>query len=107
MLTGTDERTAGLTAGALQSGRNATKKAAAREKIASDAGRSPLSKLRRLEWVGQTVASVCWICSVLAYGIRSSGDLLQLCAASAWLLANIAAAATSDAASTSSADDAN
>jgi hypothetical protein len=28
--------------------------------------------------------------SVLAYGINSTGDWLQLCAASAWLLANIA-----------------
>ena len=27
---------------------------------------------------------------MLAYGIESSGDWLQLCAASAWLLANIA-----------------
>ena len=27
---------------------------------------------------------------MLAYGIESGGDWLQLCAASAWLLANIA-----------------
>ena len=27
---------------------------------------------------------------MLTYGIHSPGDLLQLCAASAWLLANIA-----------------
>ena len=46
----------------------------------------------RIEWLGQTVASICWIASVLAYGISSSGDWLQLCAASSWLLANIVAA---------------
>ena len=42
----------------------------------------------------QTVASICWIISVFSYGISSSGDVLQLCAASAWLLANIAAVMT-------------
>ena len=29
-----------------------------------------------------------------AYGIESSGDMLQVCAASAWLLANIATLVT-------------
>ncbi len=29
-----------------------------------------------------------------AYGIESSGDMLQVCAASAWLLANIATIVT-------------
>ena len=48
-------------------------------------------KVLSVEWLGQTVASVCWICSVLVYGIQSPGDWLQLCAASAWLLANLAA----------------
>lgn len=51
-----------------------------------------LMRVLRIEWLGQTVASICWIASVLAYGISSSGDWLQLCAASSWLLANIAAA---------------
>ena len=51
-----------------------------------------LIRVLRIEWLGQTVASICWIGSVLAYGISSSGDWLQLCAASSWLLANIAAA---------------
>ena len=51
-----------------------------------------LARVLRIEWLGQTVASLCWIASVLAYGISSSGDWLQLCAASSWLLANIAAA---------------
>lgn len=44
-----------------------------------------------LEWLGQTVASICWIVSMLSYGISSTGDWLQLSAASAWLIANIAA----------------
>ena len=48
----------------------------------------------RLEWLGQTVASLCWIGSVMSYGISSIGDWLQLIAASAWLLANIAAIST-------------
>lgn len=48
----------------------------------------------RIEWLGQTVASLCWIGSVMSYGIRSSGDWLQFVAASAWLLANIAAIST-------------
>ncbi|MEM8670416.1 MAG: hypothetical protein AAGG48_23020 [Planctomycetota bacterium] len=48
-----------------------------------------LEKMVSVEWVGQTVASLCWICSVFAYGISSTGDWLQLCAASAWLLANV------------------
>ena len=60
--------------------------------------RSPwATRVLRIEWLGQTVASVCWIASVLAYGISSSGDCLQLCAASAWLVANVAAVVTSEA----------
>ena len=51
-----------------------------------------LIRVLRIEWLGQTVASICWIASVLAYGISSSGDWLQLCAALSWLLANLAAA---------------
>lgn len=52
--------------------------------------RSRLNKALRVEWLGQTVASLCWIASVFSYGISSSGDWLQLAAASAWLVANIA-----------------
>ncbi len=48
----------------------------------------------RFEWLGQTIASLCWIISVFAYGVSAPGDWLQLIAASAWLLANIAAIAT-------------
>ncbi len=68
------------------------------EKVGNPAGtyswQNQLVKIMRIEWLGQTVASICWIGSVLAYGISSSGDWLQLSAASAWLLANIAAAVT-------------
>lgn len=46
-----------------------------------------------LEWYGQTLASLCWIASVFTYGIDNAGDLLQLFAASAWLIANISVAA--------------
>ena len=67
MLTGADERVA-----------------------ATGLRRSRLAKARSIGWLGQTLASMCWIGSMVAYGIESSGDWLQLCAASAWLLANIA-----------------
>ena len=53
-----------------------------------------VSRGLRIEWLGQTVASICWIASMFAYGISSTGDYLQLSAASAWLLANIAAVVT-------------
>ncbi len=42
------------------------------------------------EWLGQTMASACWIVSVFVYGISSTGDWLQLGAASCWMVANIA-----------------
>ena len=44
-----------------------------------------------IEWLGQTVASLCWIASVFVYGLEGAGDYLQLSAASAWFLANMAA----------------
>ena len=56
--------------------------------------RRRMKRALRVERVGQTVASLCWIASVLASGINSPGDWLQLCAASAWLIANTAAIAT-------------
>ena len=58
--------------------------------------KSRWSRLLRVEWLGQTVASLCWIASVFTYGISSVGDWLQLCAATAWLVANIAAVVTSE-----------
>ena len=56
--------------------------------------RRRVKRAMRVEWVGQTAASLCWIASVLAYGISSPGDWLQLCAGSAWLIANSAVIAT-------------
>ena len=56
-----------------------------------------VARVLRIEWLGQTVASVCWIASVLAYGISATGDWLQLCAASAWLVSNVAAVVSSEA----------
>ncbi|MEM1403023.1 MAG: hypothetical protein AAGG55_06820 [Pseudomonadota bacterium] len=50
------------------------------------------SRMLRFEWFGQTLASVCWICSMFFYGFDSAGDWLQLCAASSWFLANVYAA---------------
>lgn len=52
--------------------------------------RSRLQRALRIEWLGQTGASVFWIGSVFSYGISSAGDWLQLAAATAWLVANIA-----------------
>lgn len=43
-----------------------------------------------LDWMGQMIASILWAASVFAYNINSLGDLLQLCAAIAWMVANIA-----------------
>jgi len=57
-------------------------------------GKNRLRKAFSIEWIGQTVASFCWIGSVLTYGMNSAGDWLQLTAASAWLLANVAALLT-------------
>lgn len=50
-----------------------------------------LRRAVRPERFGQFLASLCWIASMLVYGIESAGDWLQLCAASAWFAANVAA----------------
>ena len=50
-----------------------------------------LFKKSNLEWSGQTAASLFWAISVFIYGISSTGDILQLCAALSWLAANMAA----------------
>ncbi|MCH2180786.1 MAG: hypothetical protein MK108_02155 [Mariniblastus sp.] len=65
-----------------------------REGISIDDCQNRWWRVFRVEWLGQTVASLCWIGSVMAYGISSTGDWLQLLAASSWLLANLAAAVT-------------
>ena len=49
-----------------------------------------VSRMLRLGWLGQTVASLCWIVSVFLYGIERAADVLQLVAASSWLVANVA-----------------
>ena len=46
-------------------------------------------KVLSIEWLGQTAASLFWIVSVFVYGISSTGDWLQLCAAFSWFVANI------------------
>ena len=67
--------------------------------ITAERSESPLShefgkthplRLLKLDWLGQTIASLCWIASVFSYGITSIGDWLQLLAASCWLIANVA-----------------
>jgi len=55
--------------------------------------RSRLERAMRAEWLGQMAASVFWVTSVFVYGISSTGDWLQLAAASAWMVANLAALA--------------
>ena len=49
------------------------------------------SQVLSLDWLGQMAASVLWAVSVFVYGITSAGDVLQLCAALAWIVANLAA----------------
>ena len=52
---------------------------------------TPLRQMMRIEWIGQTLASLFWIVSVFAYGgPEGLGDWLQLMAASSWMLSNIA-----------------
>ena len=47
-------------------------------------------KYMKVEWFGQTAASLCWIFSMFFYGLDSYGDWLQLAAGLAWFIANIA-----------------
>ena len=49
-----------------------------------------MDKMMSIEWLGQTIASGSWIVSVFVYGLASTGDYLQLVAASSWMLSNIA-----------------
>ena len=55
--------------------------------------RGRIRRALRFEWLGQTLASLSWIASVFTYGLSETGDWLQLLAAFAWLLANVAALA--------------
>ena len=54
------------------------------------ANRGKMEKIMSFGWLGQTVASLCWILSVFSYGIETTGDWLQLFAASSWMVSNIA-----------------
>ena len=53
-----------------------------------------IGKMKSIEWLGQTIASGCWIVSVFVYADgalpESTGDWLQLTAASSWMMANMA-----------------
>ena len=60
--------------------------------------KNPLTQVLTLEWGGQMMASLFWTTSVFVYGISSTGDVLQLCAALAWVIANLAALKNSNAA---------
>ena len=58
-----------------------------------------VEKMVSFEWLGQTLASLCWIVSVFVYGytnsdvlVMSTGDWLQLAAASCWMVSNFASA---------------
>ena len=53
-------------------------------------GETPIQKMMSISWIGQTLASLCWIISVFVYGISGAGDWLQLGAASCWMMSNIA-----------------
>ena len=53
-------------------------------------------QMLRIEWLGQMVASLCWIASVFSYGISSQGDWLQLLAATSWFVANVASIMTAE-----------
>ena len=58
---------------------------------ATQSNNTRISKMMSLEWLGQTIASGAWIVSVFVYGLASTGDYLQLVAASSWMLSNVAA----------------
>ena len=62
-----------------------------RTEITTQSNDTRISKMMSLEWLGQTIASGAWIVIVFVYGLASTGDYLQLVAASSWMLSNIAA----------------
>ena len=59
--------------------------------VATQLNGTRISKMMSLEWLGQTIASGAWIVSVFVYGLASTGDYLQLVAASSWMLSTVAA----------------
>ena len=62
-----------------------------RTETTTQSNNTRISKMMSIEWLGQTVASGAWIVSVFVYGLASTGDYLQLIAASSWMLSNVAA----------------
>ena len=56
----------------------------------SNTSQTRIGKMMSIEWLGQTIASGSWIVSVFVFGLASTGDYLQLVAASSWMLSNIA-----------------
>ena len=67
------------------------------EVLPEEKGNIAGSNFLRIDWLGQTLASFCWIVSVFVYcyvsgeGLQlSTGDWLQLAAASSWFIANMA-----------------
>ena len=56
----------------------------------TDSQKKSLQKIG-LSWLGQMAASLFWLASFFSYGINSKGDTLQLLAAIAWMIANLAA----------------
>ena len=52
--------------------------------------RTRIERMMSPGWLGQTLASLCWILSVFVYGISHTGDWLQLLAASSWMISNLA-----------------
>ena len=70
------------------------------EVLPEEKGNIAGSNFLRIDWLGQTLASFCWIVSVFVYGYAGSdglqlptGDWLQLAAASSWFITNMAALA--------------
>ena len=92
MLTGHEEQTA-ESRPAISPNRNNRPSRASQSATATVAAEGAWARMLRIEWLGQTAASLCWLASVLAYGVGSYGDGLQLAAASAWFVANVASIA--------------
>lgn len=82
MLTTNDEAVAVKDLPARSSSTNKTSNRL-RLSVEPSTGRSRQATFLTIEWLGQTVASVFWLISMLVYGISSSGDWLQLPADSA------------------------
>jgi len=57
----------------------------------SDLSQNILTRASRVEWLGQMAASVLWMTGMLVSGLSSTGDYLQISAAGAWFVSNIAA----------------